>query len=88
MLFMSIFTYDPDKRDEVIKRGVGKEQLTGGKIIGQWAAIGGGRIFRVVEADDPKAMLATAMTWTDLGNDEIIPIMTVEDMMKLVARKK
>ena len=88
MLFMGIFTYEPDKRTEVIKRRAEKGPMTEGKIIGEWGAIGGGRVFRVVEIDDPKVMLTAVMAWSDLGKMELIPIMTSEDVIKVASSKK
>ncbi len=92
MLFMCIFTSDPEKRDAVLKRAVEKGLPAAGlktvKIIGMWSAISGGRVFQVFETDDPKAMLATSMAWSDLGKVEIFPIMTSEDVMKLAVSKK
>ena len=88
MLFMAIFTFDTQKRDEVIKRRAEKGAMFGGKIIGEWSAIAGGRVFRVVDTDDPKVMLAASMAWSDLGQVELIPIMTSEDVVKLAASKK
>ncbi len=58
-----------------------------GKIIGEWGCIAGGRVFRVVDIDDPNAMLAAVMAWSDLGKVELIPIMTSEDVIKLASTK-
>ncbi len=88
MLFMAIFTYEPEKRSEVIKRRAEKGPITGAKIIGEWGSIGGGRVFRVIEVDDPKVLLAGSMAWSDLGKVELIPIMTSEDVIKLASSKK
>ena len=88
MLFMSIFTYEPEKSSEVIKRRAEKGPMTGAKIIGEWSSIAGGRFFRVVEVDDPKVILAAVMAWSDLGKIELIPIMTSEDAIKLASSKK
>lgn len=88
MLFMAIFTYDPEKRDAVIKRRAEEGPLTTAKIIGEWGAIGGGRVFRVVEVDDPKVMLAASMAWGDLGKVELVPVMASEEVIKAAASKK
>jgi hypothetical protein len=69
-LFMAIFTRDPEKADAVIKRQAEKGPQTGGKIIGEWADIAGGRSFRVIEHNDPKVMLAGVVAWSDLGKTE------------------
>lgn len=88
MLFMAIFTYEPEKRMEVIKRRAEKGPMAAGKIIGEWGAIAGGRVFRVFEIDDPSAILAAVMAWSDLGKIELIPVMTSEDVIKLASTMK
>ena len=88
MLFMTIVTWEPEKRDEVFKRFAEKGTVTGGKIIGAWNAIAGGRAFRVADVDDPKAAFATCNVWSDLGKLEVIPIIESEQAMKLAASKK
>ena len=85
MLFMGIFTYEPEKRTEVIKRRAEKGPMVEGKIIGEWGSIAGGLVYRVVEIDDPKAMLKAVMAWSDLGQTELIPIMTSEDAIKAIS---
>ena len=87
MLFMSIVTWEPEKRDEVIKRFKEKGAMTlpGRKVIGTWNAIGGNRVFRLVEIEDPKALVAAAVAWSDLVKIEEIPVIETEEMMKLLA---
>ena len=90
MLWMSIFTYEPEKRDEVIKRrleiGTGLPQ--GLKSIGQWTDLTGGRVFTLIEgADDPKLLLAAIMAWDDLGKFDNVPVMEVEEVLKLVPKR-
>ena len=55
MLYMTIFTYEPDNRDEVIKRAVKKGTMVpeGARTLGQWSSTSGGKVFRLVEMDDP-----------------------------------
>lgn len=89
MLWMSIFTYEPEKRDEVIKRrleiGAGLPQ--GLKSIGQWADLTGGRGFTLIEGpDDPKLLLAAINAWDDLGKFDNVPVMEVEEVLKLVPK--
>jgi hypothetical protein len=88
MLFMAIFTFDPEKKEAVIKRRAGKGPQTAGKLIGEWGTIAGGCTFRVIEEDDPKAMLAAVAAWSDLGKIELIPIMTTEDIVKAAASQQ
>ena len=42
----------------------------------------GGRIFRLVEIDDPLAALATSRAWTDVGKAEMIPVIATEEALK------
>ena len=85
MLFMVIFNYEPQNRDEIVKRRMEKGPLIpeGVKTIGEWTGIGGGRVFRVAEATDPAEMMKGVMAWGDLGRVEVIPVMDSESVMKM-----
>jgi len=89
MLFMAIFTYEPEKRDAVVKRRMGKGPLLpdGAKIIGEWSSVAGGRVFRLLEIDDATAALAATRAWSDLGKVEMVPIIVTEDALKADALK-
>lgn len=88
MLFMSIYTYEPKDREAVIKRRAekGLSAPQGMKIIGEWSYLGGGRVFELVEASDPRAMLGATASWADLGKIEIFPVMETEEVMKLLPK--
>ena len=89
MLFMSIFTYEPEKRDEVIKRRAEKGAMIpeGMKVLGEWSDTSGGRVFRLVEMDDPKVGLAATLAWSDLGKIEIVPVLATEESMKVATKR-
>jgi hypothetical protein len=89
MLFMSIVTWEPEKRDEVVKRFAEKGAMTisGRKVIGTWNAIGGNRVFRLVEIEDPKALVAADVAWSDLVKIEEIPVMETGELMKVISGK-
>ncbi len=89
MLFMTIYTYEPEKREAVLKRRVEKGTMAppGMKIVGEWSDITGGRVFRLVEVDDPRVMLGASAAWADLGKIESVPVMETEEVMKLVSGK-
>ncbi len=87
MLFMAIFTYGPDKRDEVFKRRAEKGPMAEGRLIGEWSAIAGSQVFRAFEHDDPKAILTAARAWSDLGKLELIPIIATEEAIKHTSGK-
>jgi len=84
MLFMIIYTWEPERRNAVIKRRIEKGPLLAGeaKVIGEWSAMAGGRIFRLVEINDALAALAASRAWTDLGKAEMIPVIVTEDALK------
>lgn len=88
MLFLTILTFEPEKRDEVMKRFAEKGPMPGGKIIGQWNAIAGGRCFRLVDLDDPKAGFVACHAWNDLGKLEIVPVIESAEILKLIPSKK
>jgi hypothetical protein len=87
MLFLSIVSWEPEKRDEVVKRFAEKGTVTipSRKVIGTWNAIGGNKVFRLVEIEDPKALVAADIAWSDIVQIEEIPVMETKELMKLVS---
>ena len=86
MLFMSIYTFKADKRDEIIKRRLekGRQAPEGVKVIGEWTYLGGHKGFIVFEADNPT--VEWSMAWDDLMDIEILPIADTEkDVMSLLS---
>jgi hypothetical protein len=78
MLFMIIYTWEPEKRNAVIRRRIERGPLLGG----EWSAMEGGKMFRLVEISDALAALAAGRAWTDLGKTEMIPVIVTEDALK------
>ena len=86
MLFMSIYTYEPDKRDEVLKRRAeGLYTPEGAKRVGQWSSTAGGRVFTLFELDNPLIAAQWAHAWNDLGKFEIYPVVDTDELMKAMA---
>jgi hypothetical protein len=85
MLFLAIYTWEPDKRNEVIKRRAEKGAMIppGMKLLGEWTAISGGKVFRLIDSEDPKAALQAVLGWSDLGKLEMIPVIETEAAMKI-----
>jgi len=90
MLFMSTYTYEPANREAVVKRRAEKGAMVppGSKVIGEWSALTGGRVFRLVEVEDPRSMAGAAAAWADLGKIEAVPVMPTEELMKLLSAKQ
>lgn len=89
MLFMTIFSYEPEKRDEVIQRAVTKGTMIpeGAKSLGQWSATSGGKVFRLIDLDDPVVAYQGTYAWSDLGKVEVIPVMDTQELLKMLAEK-
>lgn len=90
MLFMNIYTFEPGQRNELLKRLMEKGMALpeGVKVLGNWNDIGGGRGFRLIESNDPKAQLAATMAWSDLMKIEAIPVIETVDVMKVAGKGK
>ena len=88
MLYMTIFSYEPDRRDEVLKRAATKGMLMpeGAKMVGAWSAVGGGRVFRVMDVDDHRIAVQAARAWSDLGRIEVIPVMDTLELVQMLSK--
>ena len=88
MLYMAIVTWDPDKRDEVVKRWqqIGSTVPEGMKVLGEWIDLSGGRSFRLVDiaTPDPRIAVQGNFAWNDLVKIESVAVMEPEEMMKLM----
>jgi hypothetical protein len=85
MLIMDIVTWEPARAEEFAKHRAEEKIPEGVKIIGEWADLAGGRGFRLVEVADPRPLVAMTSTWFSLCKKELVPVMTTEDMMKLMS---
>jgi hypothetical protein len=90
MLFLNIISWEPDKRDELIKRWLEKAENgtlvpQGSKHISAWA--GGERIFTLFEVDDNEALQRERHAWCDLAKIETIPVMKLDAKMKISTSK-
>ena len=87
MLFMAVFTYEPQDRDKVIERRLQNPASPKGvKVKGEWFDVSGHRVFRLFEADDAAHVVASFYDWTDLGVAELIPVVETEFAIKLLKR--
>ena len=87
MLFMAVFTYEPQDRDRVIQRRLeGTGNPKGVVVKGEWFDISGHRVFRLFEAEDSAHLAASFYDWTDLGVAELIPVVDTDFAIKLLKR--
>jgi hypothetical protein len=89
MLFMTIATYEPSKRDAIIKRRLEKGRMTprGMKVLGEWSAVGGGQVFMLVEMEKDVGT-AAALPWSDLMELDIIPVAETEKTLRALRRRQ
>jgi hypothetical protein len=85
MLFMDIWTWEPEKRDEVAKRWVEWKCPQGMSVRGAWIDLTGNRYFLLYEIEDPKVLLAANSSWTDIAKVDCVPVMDAEEVMKLMS---
>ena len=85
MLFICYVTIDPKNRDESIRRF--KERGVGGpgvKLLGAWVSLTQQENWAVFEADDATAIMKLCEPWTDLNIHHITPVMTFDELKKIV----
>jgi hypothetical protein len=85
MLYMSIYTVEPEKIEEGYKRRAGKWFPEGVKILGQWGDLAANRTFTLWEADAESTAKFTRM-WSDIGKSEVVPVMETEKYMKVTQK--
>ena len=92
MLYMTILTWDPDKRDAVIERTkkMGLEH-EGMKVIGTWVDVNGGRSFQLCDVPrdiDPMLIMKANFAWNDIVKMEDVAVIDAAEMMKLMESLK
>ena len=85
MLFMDIWTWEPEKRDEVEKRAAEWKCPEGIREHGHWIDLTGNRAFYLYEVEDPKVLLAANDYLTDIAKCESVPVMDAEEVKKLLS---
>ena len=83
MASIAIFTFDPEKFDEVVALRKQEQATSYGKIriLGEWCDTKGGRIIRIIEEGNLEEILAAYRMWSDLGTLEIFPVTDTHDLI-------
>lgn len=84
MLFMSTFQWEPGRTEEVMQAKMREQLPKGIKVVREWVALDINMVYRLIEIDDPAALLQSCMIWADLGYTEMHPVMDAKDAMKLL----
>ncbi len=87
MLFMDVWTWEPEKREEVVKRWSEYKYPKEVKLIGEWLDLTGNRIFVLHEADDPKVILEANSCWLDIARVDSVPVMKAKEVAEIFAEK-
>ena len=88
MLFMDIWTWEPDKRDEIERRASEWKFPEGIKELGYWLDLTDRHAFCLYEVEDPKVLLGANHYWTDIAKVKSFPVMEMKDVMELMQMKK
>ncbi|HZV46934.1 MAG TPA: DUF3303 family protein [Thermodesulfovibrionales bacterium] len=83
MASIAIFTFDPQKFDEVIEMRKQEQATACGqtKILGEWCNTRNGRIVRLIGDGDLEEILAAYRMWSDLGTLEIFPVTDTTELI-------
>ena len=84
MLFMSMFQWEPGKTDEIMELRMKESIPSGVKVVSEWVALETNMVFRLIDTDDPVALLKISSMWSDLGYTEMHPVMNSMDAIKLL----
>jgi hypothetical protein len=92
MLYMTILTWAPEKRDAVIDRvkKIGFEH-PGVRTLGTWVETGGLRCFQLVDIPrdmDPALGLKNNFTWNDIMRIQSLSVIEANDMLKAIESMK
>jgi hypothetical protein len=87
MLFLCLWSYPPERRDQIQARfkATGGPPPEGVKMIGRWHGFGVGRGACVAETADEVPLAKWAQEWSDLMTLEIFPVLDDQNMAKLMA---
>jgi hypothetical protein len=90
MKFICSFAWgpDPEKQAEAIERfrATGGQPPAGARLLGRWtrADFTGG--VALLESDDPKALAQFAMTWSDVMELEVVPVLDDQEILEALTR--
>jgi hypothetical protein len=87
-MFISMVTFEPEKRDEILNRRLEKGMMfpEGLKVLGEFLALRGHLIFYLFETDDPGDIYAFHHAWSDLVRFGLLPVMSVGERFEELAK--
>ena len=87
MLFMIVFEYSPENRQETVARfmDTGAPPPDGVVMIGRWHDAAMGRGYTLADAPDAQSVAMWCHRWADLITMEIVPVIHDEQMTKVLS---
>ena len=81
MKFISISTWEPQKRDEYAVKRMEKGRMApeGIRVLGEWLDVSGGRQILLFEADSAMDCFKWANHWNKIASFESFPVIEVND---------
>ena len=89
MLFINMYTWEKEKRNEIIQRRLEHGRMTpeGVTVLGEWTAISRNIGFTLFEADDASLLTKANLVWSDLINLETLIVLDTEkDLLKILKK--
>ncbi|ABN58026.1 MULTISPECIES: DUF3303 domain-containing protein [Methanoculleus] len=84
MQFIHIFTWEPGKTAEIMEARAREEIPEGVTLINEWVDLVGNMVFRLIETDDPVALMKVGFSWSDLGYREVHPVMESKEALTIL----
>ena len=91
MKFMLTFAIKPEtrSRDEAIARfkATGGQPPKGAKLIGRWTSADFSGGFDLIESDDVKALTEFSLTWSDVMELKLVPVIEDAELGQVLTRR-
>jgi hypothetical protein len=81
---MIMFQWEPGNTETIMQTRMKESVPSGVNVIKEWIALDTNIVFRLIDTNDPVALLKDSSIWADLGYTEMHPVMDSLDAMKLL----
>jgi len=86
MQFINILTWEPGKTAEIMEARASEETPEGVTVINEWVDLVGNTVFRLIETDDPVALMKLSFPWSDLGYKEMHLVMESKEALAILRK--
>jgi hypothetical protein len=81
---MIMFQWEPGTTEKIMQARMKESVPSGVNVIKEWVALDTNIVFRLIDTNDPVALLKDSSIWADLGYTEMHPVMDSLDAIKLL----